>query len=680
HGAAASAVLRWKEVRARVNMWRWVHRANAATLELNARTHEMVQIARETPIADVRDQTVDHHAMRRLAVFVAVLEFLAGLPTGWEAQGGIDWRQLGQLDGLEYLIELVIPLLTIFGWAGALAAIAVLMGESLARLFGSVYALWTDRSIALRMSDTAITTRKKLYISVAMAMLALGVFAIGWMGSGALRSLALSTGSSAISEGAGAAIGLAIALGYAAMATFHFGWPAAVRIDRLAHRRSKLFKPTGEVRGRAEGAIDKAENASRRVATTMQIGDVTPALNDHASVLVDRGGSLTHLRSEVGGYTFDISMPKLIEIDDTPVRFQGGEEAAPYQLSLLPDRGAATVRAPRNWGPLFLALAMLALLALPVVVAARGLRDSNGPDALGNGVSTQVVPTVSGSRTRATQGLCEVSVRDSSTSVTVDIDPDGQINVELADLMGALGQTASAADIGSVVVFSDTASTEGPDQIDDPRLSAFLRRSHPASGTNFDAALEAAVELLDRCAARAVRHLTLTTDGFGDVDLDVLPADVRVDVIAVNGTAGWAAVADVWAHPNIYVHPVDELIVGAVAAVYGDEGLSMARRRIHLIQYSVLALTAVAGGCGGNGDDSASIPDAQTSLVETADAPGDATSTAGGADKSTSLADETSSSTGVKSTSVVDETSTLPPESAGEPSDSLDVPDYAGRP
>ena len=219
-------------------------------------------------------------------------------------------------------------------------------------------------------------------------------------------------------------------------------------------------------------------------------------------------------------------------------------------------------------------LAFVAAIALLVSGVAMWRRHDSSDSGLADGYhGPPVVATVSGARTTNLNGVCEVTVRDVSSSVTEAVDPDRQLDRELSTVQEAVERASlTANDSVGVVVFSDAAVTLGPLPAGDPALEQFLVQPRPSSGTNFKLALEAAAQTLNDCAPGQTRHLTVITDGQsseGDQDvpdgLAAIPDAVRVDVVVLGGEEQWNEVADEWTRGNTGVHVVGPLEAGVVA-------------------------------------------------------------------------------------------------------------------
>jgi len=182
-----------------------------------------------------------------------------------------------------------------------------------------------------------------------------------------------------------------------------------------------------------------------------------------------------------------------------------------------------------------------------------------------------VVASVSGPRTRATSGWCEITVRDVSSSVTDSIDPSDQISQEVAAVAAALARGGLPEDRAGAVAFADTADASPVSRPDDTAYLQVLQTPAAAlgGGTSISSGLVAAGDALMDCPTGSSVHVTIITDGETSeqdvtTGLDAIPADVPIDVVALD-IGSWATYAPPWDRPNVSVTRITRLDAGTVA-------------------------------------------------------------------------------------------------------------------
>lgn len=230
-------------------------------------------------------------------------------------------------------------------------------------------------------------------------------------------------------------------------------------------------------------------------------------------------------------------------------------------------------------------LRLLALVAL-VVAAAVGLA-RYGPDLSPGQDSSATAPAdpfsaladgydgppvsidVVGDRTEALEGICLAFVRDASSSVSSGIDPDGQVNKELAAISEAFGRDGRPADRVVGVVFGDDAKTSPVVRPGDSAVRSTLLSSPNTDGTSITAGLRAASDALRGCPSGTSREVILVSDGASSNDdiqqgLGLLAGDVSVHLVALDG-GGWTSTAPAWGEVGAEASIVRRLDAGVVA-------------------------------------------------------------------------------------------------------------------
>ena len=230
-------------------------------------------------------------------------------------------------------------------------------------------------------------------------------------------------------------------------------------------------------------------------------------------------------------------------------------------------------------------LRLLALVAL-VVAAAVGLTRC-GPDLSPGQDRSATAPTdpfsaladgydgppvsidVVGDRTEALEGACLAFVRDASSSVSSGIDPDGQVNKELAAISEAFGGDGRPEDRVVGIVFADDARASAVVRPGDTAVRSTLLSSPNTDGTSITAGMRAASDALRDCPSGTSREVILVSDGASSNDdieegLGLLPDDVSVHLVALDG-GGWASIAPAWGQIGARASIVRRLDAGVVA-------------------------------------------------------------------------------------------------------------------
>ncbi len=235
-------------------------------------------------------------------------------------------------------------------------------------------------------------------------------------------------------------------------------------------------------------------------------------------------------------------------------------------------------RHPIEWARLVALAALAAALLWALVQFGPRLRDpdqaASHPEdsfsALVEGYDGPPVEvTVVGERTRALDGLCIAIVRDASSSVSSGIDPDSQVNKELATISEAFARGGLPADQVAGVVFASEARSSGLVDPGDSGVREVLLGSPGEDGTSFSAGLSTAAASLGDCPAGAAREVILVSDGESSTDditggLAALPDGTSVHLVALDG-GGWTRIVRDWGVVGAEATVVRRLDGGVVA-------------------------------------------------------------------------------------------------------------------
>lgn len=237
-------------------------------------------------------------------------------------------------------------------------------------------------------------------------------------------------------------------------------------------------------------------------------------------------------------------------------------------------------RHPLEWARLLAVWALVVAAALALVRYGDRLMPDRADDpaaatadpfsALAGGYDGPPVRiTVEGNRTKAPTGLCVAIVRDASSSVSSGIDPDGQVNDELASISEAFATGSLAADRVVGVVFAAEAKTSGAVAPGDADFRSTLLSSPGEDGTSISAGLRAAATSIRGCASGTQREVILVSDGDSGRDdieagLGVLPDETGVHLVALDG-GSWTRIAPFWGVVGTEATIVRRLDAGVVA-------------------------------------------------------------------------------------------------------------------
>lgn len=176
---------------------------------------------------------------------------------------------------------------------------------------------------------------------------------------------------------------------------------------------------------------------------------------------------------------------------------------------------------------------------------------------------------VEGPRSKAFEGACLVIVRDGSSSVSSAIDPDEQVNKELASVAEAFIEDGVSADRIGAVTFAARAQSSGLRSQEPEDVRSVLIGGSGEDGTSITAGLGAAADALAECPAGAQRHVLLVTDGASSAEdigegLSALSDDTSLHLIALD-EGGWASRAPMWGSAAATATVVRRLDAGVVA-------------------------------------------------------------------------------------------------------------------
>lgn len=241
-------------------------------------------------------------------------------------------------------------------------------------------------------------------------------------------------------------------------------------------------------------------------------------------------------------------------------------------------RAGLSGRHPVEWARLLLTLALLAVLVVALVHhlprawsgSDQAAAPTNSFSALAGGYDGPPIQVaVDGTRTKALVGLCVVIVRDASSSVSSGIDPDGQVNKELAAISEAFARGGLDADRVAAVVFAADATSSGALAAGDDAIRSVLLSSPGEDGTSITAGLQAASDALESCPAGTQRDVILVSDGESTADdigtgLASLPDGASVHLVALDG-GGWPRIAPLWGVTGAEATIIRRLDAGVVA-------------------------------------------------------------------------------------------------------------------
>lgn len=256
-------------------------------------------------------------------------------------------------------------------------------------------------------------------------------------------------------------------------------------------------------------------------------------------------------------------------------------------MSRLPDVPVPRGRVPglparhvMEWLKLALLVALIvgALFAAWRLFDALGLSNRTSPaagptqsfSALADGYDGPPIKVgVEGNRSKSLAGACIVIVRDASSSVTQGIDPDGQVNRELASIADTFAGAGLATDRIAAVAFADTARSSGLQTTNTNAVRNVLLGGTGDDGTAIAAGLEAAADTLAGCPRGARQDVILVSDGqssAADIDagLAAIPEEATMHLVALD-EGGWAERAGVWGDVGTTAQVVRRLEAGVVA-------------------------------------------------------------------------------------------------------------------
>ncbi len=236
-------------------------------------------------------------------------------------------------------------------------------------------------------------------------------------------------------------------------------------------------------------------------------------------------------------------------------------------------------------------LLLIPLIVIPIVVAHRrsaqaGINNPTGVISdLRNGYQGPPVElAVDGQRTTSTDGICLVAVRDGSSSVTDEIDPDRQVNKELGQASTAMASTSLDLDSMAAVVFADSANATPLLPIGDESIPQHLLTAEAGSGTDVNVGLRKTADLLAQCPLGSAKNVVLVTDGLDNErhiadGLKALPSDVHLDLVILE-TPAWKDIEASWRRANTTLNLIPVLRAGAVANVVAARLSELTGQRI----------------------------------------------------------------------------------------------------
>ena len=330
HGGLVGAITTRRQAHAHAKAEKQSSLARSSVVKRNVRALHLSQACGATSSTDVRDQPLGRQEFHRIRAVTIVFEVLVGLAFGYAVVGGIDLRRVDTLD-------LILKLVQIVGFGGALALLCVLPAETLALVIGHFYARARGRTA--EHEDLRDKPAWRHVVACTIWLVSGSVIYLMWEGNGA-RAAILSTESQTLSPTVMSALAVAIAIGFAGVGIFYYSWPAAVRLATLAHERDVIGDRAAKQLAKAYALRTRWVHVANGIVVKIALADSNPTagvlqretLPD--SVPETASGLLNLLT--IGGHQFDLSLSDLEDIEDPPLIYSDGVAASEFEPSSRP--------------------------------------------------------------------------------------------------------------------------------------------------------------------------------------------------------------------------------------------------------------------------------------------------------------------------------------------------------
>ena len=319
YGGAQAIVLTEKGVKSGGDAAEATSLANSAAAPAQAALDDLEQLVDATPIAHVRDWVFDKvKDATRLIMIVRIVEMLNGVLAGYEIVGGISLQ--------EGPLAVFLKLLTIAAMGGLLGFSASVLAEQLAVFLGTWWAQTRGRTVE---ATKELTKSAKRMVAV-LAGLTAAALTAAFFGQGAVRSMALSTGTQDISGTAMAAVALGLPVAVGLYLANLYAFPAAVRIDHALRAAITAYNEWAPLHAIASKLIvmDQRRYLNPVVSTTV-VAEHNPVHEQNSAPAETAAIADAVNNVKIAGIQAKLDLPeKLIRIEWPRLRYADGTKAA----------------------------------------------------------------------------------------------------------------------------------------------------------------------------------------------------------------------------------------------------------------------------------------------------------------------------------------------------------------